>query len=84
MSPVTCFGEGGTHAWVEVLVVDDRGGARAVAFDPVQRVPGGAGRTSRSPSVATTPTSAPTSGRFTGATSGALRVRKHLGVTAAA
>ena len=28
------LGEGGTHAWVEVLVAAARGGARAVAFDP--------------------------------------------------
>jgi len=77
------LGEGGTHAWVEVLVADDRGGARAVAFDPCNGCRAGL----RHVTIAVGrdyADVAPTSGRFMGVTSGALRVHKRLGVTAAA
>jgi transglutaminase-like putative cysteine protease len=77
------LGEGGTHAWVEVLVADGSGGARAVAFDPCNGCRAGL----RHITIAIGrdyADVAPTSGRFTGVTNGALTVRKHLGVTAAA
>jgi transglutaminase-like putative cysteine protease len=77
------LGEGGTHAWVEVLVADGRGAARAVAFDPCNGCRAGL----RHITIAVGrdyADVAPTSGRFTGVTNGALTVRKHLGVTAAA
>lgn len=77
------LGEGGTHAWVEVLVADGRDGAGAVAFDPCNGCPAGL----RHITIAVGrdyADVAPTSGRFTGVTPGALTVRKHLGVTAAA
>jgi transglutaminase-like putative cysteine protease len=76
------LGEGGTHAWVEVLV-GDGGGARAVAFDPCNGCRAGL----RHITIAVGrdyADVAPTSGRFTGVNQGALTVRKHLGVTAAA
>ena len=77
------LGEGGTHAWVEVLVADARGAARAVAFDPCNGCRAGL----RHITIAVGrdyADVAPTSGRFTGLTRGALTVHKHLGVTAAA
>jgi transglutaminase-like putative cysteine protease len=77
------LGEGGTHAWVEVLVVDAGGQARAVAFDPCNGCRAG----QRHVTIAVGrdyADVAPTSGRFTGVTNGALTVRKHLGVTVAA
>jgi transglutaminase-like putative cysteine protease len=77
------LGEGGTHAWVEVLVVDATGCARAVAFDPCNGCRAGL----RHITIAVGrdyADVAPTSGRFTGLAQGALTVRKHLGVTAAA
>jgi transglutaminase-like putative cysteine protease len=77
------LGEGGTHAWVEVLVPDAAGGARAVAFDPCNGCRAG----QRHITIAVGrdyADVAPTSGRFTGRTHGYLTVRKHLGVTAAA
>jgi transglutaminase-like putative cysteine protease len=77
------LGEGGTHAWVEVLVVAGDGRARAVAFDPCNGCRAGL----RHITIAVGrdyADVAPTSGQFTGLTPGALTVRKHLGVTAAA
>jgi len=77
------LGEGGTHAWVEVLLTDGHGGARAVAFDPCNGCLAGL----RHITIAIGrdyADVAPTSGRFTGVTNGVLTVRKHLGVTAAA
>jgi transglutaminase-like putative cysteine protease len=77
------LGEGGTHAWVEVLVADGCGGARAVAFDPCNGCRAGL----RHITIAVGrdyADVAPTSGRFTGVTNGALTVSKQLGVTAAA
>ena len=77
------LGEGGTHAWVEVLVADAEGGARAVAFDPCNGIRAGL----RHVTIAVGrdyADVAPTSGRFTGDGRGALTVVKRLGVTAAA
>jgi transglutaminase-like putative cysteine protease len=77
------LGEGGTHAWVEVLLPDDGGGARAVAFDPCNGCRAGL----RHVTVAVGrdyADVAPTSGRFSGRSSGSLTVRKQLGVTVAA
>ena len=77
------LGEGGTHAWAEVLLADEDGRARAVAFDPCSGQRAGL----RHVTVAVGrdyADVAPTSGRFTGATPGALTTSKQLGVTAAA
>lgn len=76
-------GEGGTHAWVEVLVADAAGSARAIAFDPCNGCRAGL----RHITVAVGrdyADVAPTSGHFTGVTQGSLTSRKYLGVTAAA
>jgi transglutaminase-like putative cysteine protease len=77
------LGEGGTHAWVEVLVDGGDRRARAVAFDPcngrragLRHITVAVGRDYADV--------APTSGYFTGVTQGSLTTRKHLGVTAAA
>jgi transglutaminase-like putative cysteine protease len=76
------LGEGGTHAWVEVLVLEGPF-ARAVAFDPCNGVRAGAhhltvatGRDYRDV--------APTSGSFRGNARGRLTTTKHLGIIAAA
>lgn len=77
------LGEGGTHAWVEVLVADAGGRARAVAFDPCNGCRAGL----RHITVAVGRDYAdvtPTSGCFTGVTQGSLTTRKRLGVAAAA
>jgi transglutaminase-like putative cysteine protease len=76
------LGQGGTHAWVEVIV--PRGDhAQAVAFDPCngRRTDGGyvtiaTGRDYRDV--------APTSGRYSGASSGRLTAARRVGVLAAA
>lgn len=76
------IGEGGSHAWVEVVVRDgDR--SRAVAFDPCNGCRAGA----RYITVATGRDYAhvaPTSGSYTGDASGRLTVTKSIGVTTAA
>jgi transglutaminase-like putative cysteine protease len=77
------LGEGGTHAWVEVLVAADSAPSRAVAFDPCNGCRAGL----RHITVAVGrdyADVAPTSGSFSGSTSGSLTTRKQLGVTAAA
>jgi transglutaminase-like putative cysteine protease len=75
------LGEGGSHAWVEV-VVPDGAAARAVAMDPcngcragARHVPVAVGR-----DYADVP---PTSGRYTGAAVGRLTTSKRAGVIAA-
>ena len=76
------LGQGGTHAWVEVIV--PRGDhAEAIAFDPCngRRTDGGyvtiaTGRDYRDV--------APTSGRYSGASSGRLTAARRVGVLAAA
>jgi transglutaminase-like putative cysteine protease len=76
------LGQGGTHAWVEVIVA--RGDhAEAIAFDPCngRRTDGGyvtiaTGRDYRDV--------APTSGRYSGASSGRLTAARRVGVLAAA
>jgi transglutaminase-like putative cysteine protease len=72
------LGEGGTHAWVEV-VVPDPAGARAVAFDPCN------GRRAGNDylTVATGrdyADVAPTSGRYLGTARGTLTATKRVGV----
>ncbi len=72
------LGEGGTHAWVEVIV-PDRAGARAVALDPCN------GRRARKDYV-TVATGrdyadvAPTSGTYAGTARGTLAATKRVGV----
>jgi transglutaminase-like putative cysteine protease len=76
------LGEGGTHAWVEVVVADgDR--ARAVAFDPCNGCRGDA----RYLTVATGRDYldvAPTSGSYAGPGRGRLTATKHVGIAEAA
>jgi transglutaminase-like putative cysteine protease len=76
------LGEGGTHAWVEVLVPEGPF-ARAVAFDPCNGVRAGAhhltvatGRDYRDV--------APTSGSYRGDARGRLTTTKHMGIISAA
>ena len=70
-------GEGGTHAWVEVLLPGPAGGAEAVAFDPTHaRAPG--------PGYLTVAVGrdygdvAPTSGTYDGRWAGRLTISKRL------
>jgi transglutaminase-like putative cysteine protease len=76
------LGQGGTHAWVEVLVPDS-GAAMAVAFDPCH------GRRANA-SYVTVATGrdyrdvAPTSGTYVGNSGGRLTTSRHVGVVAAA
>lgn len=76
------LGEGGSHAWTEVLVAE-RDLARAVAFDPCNGRLAGA-------TYVTVATGrdyadvAPTSGRYVGAATGRLTISKRVGVVAAA
>jgi transglutaminase-like putative cysteine protease len=73
------LGEGGTHAWVEVLL-PDAGGGLVVAFDPTH-----ARRTTLGYIVVAVGRDyadvAPTSGAFTAPYNGALSTRKRVGVT---
>lgn len=76
------LGEGGSHAWVEVLVRDGDA-ARAVAMDPCNGCRAGA----RHLTIATGrdyAEVAPTSGCYEGAAASRLTIRKRVGVTAAA
>lgn len=73
------LGEGGTHAWVEVVVADPDG-ARAVAFDPCNGC-----RTDRRYLTVATGRDyadvAPTSGTYVGAARGTLTATKRVDVT---
>jgi transglutaminase-like putative cysteine protease len=73
------LGEGGTHAWVEVVVAD-AAGARAVAFDPCN-----GRRAGRSYLTVATGRDyadvAPTSGTYVGAARGTLTATKRVDVT---
>jgi transglutaminase-like putative cysteine protease len=75
------LGEGGTHAWVEVIVADSAG-ARAVAFDPCN-----GRRTGRDYLTIATGRDytdvAPTSGTYLGTASGTLTATKLVGVALA-
>jgi transglutaminase-like putative cysteine protease len=76
------LGQGGTHAWVEVLVPHGTDGI-AVPFDPCNGVPGSA----RYLTVATGRDYAdvrPTSGSYVGAVSGNLTTSRRVAVLAAA
>ena len=76
------FGEGGTHAWVEVLVAD-RAATRAVALDPCN----GCRADARYLTVATGrdyADVAPTSGTYSGSARGRLTASKTVGVAEAA
>jgi transglutaminase-like putative cysteine protease len=76
------LGDGGTHAWVEVVVPEGRF-ARAVAFDPCNGVRAGA----RHLTIATGRDYrdvAPTSGSYSGDARGSLTATKHVGIIAAA
>jgi transglutaminase-like putative cysteine protease len=76
------LGQGGTHAWVEVIVPDGEQ-ARAVAFDPCNDRPAGSGYLT----VATGrdyADVAPTSGSYVGASRGRLTAQRRVGVLSAA
>ena len=75
------LGEGGTHAWVEVVVAD-AAGARAVAFDPSNG--SRAGRTYLTVATGRDYTDvAPTSGTYLGTARGTLTTTKRVGVAVA-
>jgi transglutaminase-like putative cysteine protease len=75
------LGEGGTHAWVEVIVAD-AAGARAVAFDPCHGR--SAGRDYLTVAVGRDYTDvAPTSGTYVGTAHGTLSATKHVSVALA-
>ncbi|MBA3842249.1 MAG: transglutaminase family protein [Actinobacteria bacterium] len=74
------LGDGGTHAWVEVLVQEDGGSVRAVPFDPTHNRRAG----TRYVTVAVGRDYidvAPTSGTFVGLHSGELTTHKRAAVT---
>jgi len=76
------LGQGGTHAWVEVIVPSGRA-AVAVPFDPCNGCRAGAGHVT----VATGrdyADVAPTSGSFVGASAGRLTTSRRVGVVAIA
>ncbi|MDQ6798193.1 MAG: transglutaminase family protein [Actinomycetota bacterium] len=79
-------GEGGSHAWVEVIVADANadgpGRAKAVAFDPTHDRRAGEGYLTVAVGRDYADV-APTSGTFEGAGPGVLTSRKRLGVEAA-
>ncbi len=75
------LGEGGTHAWVEVIVAD-AAGARAVAFDPCQRPPRRQGLPDRC-HRARLHRVAPTSGTYLGTARGTLTATKRVAVALA-
>jgi transglutaminase-like putative cysteine protease len=72
------LGEGGSHAWLEVLI-PEANGFRAVGFDPTN---------ARQPNLGYTVVAIgrdyadvpPTSGRFTGSSAGQLQFEKHSGL----
>jgi len=74
------LGEGGTHAWTEV-VVRDGDGARAIAFDPCngRRAGGGYLTVAVGRDYGDVP---PTSGTYSGEAAGWLTASKRIGVTA--
>ena len=75
------LGEGGTHAWVEVVVAD-AAGARAVAFDPCNGRR--AGRDYLTVATGRDYTDvAPTSGTYLGAARGTLTATKRVDVALA-
>jgi transglutaminase-like putative cysteine protease len=75
------LGEGGTHAWVEVVVADPEG-ARAVAFDPCNGRR--AGRAYLTVATGRDYTDvAPTSGTYRGAARGTLTATKRVDVALA-
>ena len=74
------LGEGGTHAWVEVIV-PDASGARAVAFDPCNGRRAGLDYLTIATGRDYTDV-APTSGTYTGAAVGTLTASKQVDVSA--
>ena len=76
------LGQGGTHAWVEVVVPEARRGAVAVPFDPCNGVRAGSGYVT----VATGrdyADVAPTSGSYVGTAQGRLTAGRRVGILAA-
>ena len=77
------LGQGGTHAWVEVVVPDADHGAVAVPFDPCNGRRAGAGYLTVAVGRDYTDV-APTSGTFVGHSPGRLTASRRVGVTALA
>jgi transglutaminase-like putative cysteine protease len=75
------LGEGGTHAWVEVIVAE-AAGARAVAFDPCNGRRAGKDYLTVATGRDYTDV-APTSGTYLGTARGTLTATKRVGVTLA-
>ena len=73
------LGEGGSHAWLEIIVSSEDGALRAVGFDPTN---------ARQPNLGYVTVAVgrdysdvpPTSGRFTGERAGRLEFEKHSGL----
>ena len=73
------LGEGGSHAWLEIIVPNERGQLQAVGFDPTN---------ARQPNLGYVTVAVgrdysdvpPTSGRFTGERAGRLEFEKHSGL----
>ena len=73
------LGEGGSHAWLEIVVPDQGGALRAIGFDPTN---------ARQPNLGYVTVAVgrdysdvpPTSGRFTGERAGRLEFEKHSGL----
>ncbi len=73
------LGEGGSHAWLEIIVPDESGALRAVGFDPTN---------ARQPNLGYVTVAVgrdysdvpPTSGRFTGERAGRLEFEKYSGL----
>jgi transglutaminase-like putative cysteine protease len=74
------LGEGGTHAWVEVLVREHEGGRRAVPLDPTHARRAGARYITVAIGRDYTDV-APTSGTYEGPYAGALTTHKRAAVT---
>ena len=74
------LGEGGSHAWLEIIVPNDAGQLQAIGFDPTN---------ARQPNLGYVVVAVgrdysdvpPTSGRFTGERAGRLEFEKHSGLT---
>lgn len=73
------LGQGGTHAWVEVIVPDPVHGAVAVPFDPCNGCPAGSSYLTVAVGRDYTDV-APTSGSFLGNTPGRLTATRRVGV----
>jgi len=77
------LGQGGTHAWMEVVVPARSSGAEAIAFDPCNGRRAGAGHITVATGRDYTDV-APTSGTYVGEASGRLTAERRVGVVTVA